>query len=113
LPASGVFPQSPRKWSIILPHRARVIPGASLSYRIAETANLIGEASVPVDFSLSPAGGYRVTPLFGGGGELYLGEDITAGAVALFGADVIKEPLGRARGRFAFTLRVGVGFRFF
>ncbi len=92
---------------------ARVIPGALLSYRVAETANLIGEATVPMDFSLSPTGGWRVNPLIGGGGEIYVGEDISAAAVALFGADVIKEPLGVSRSRFAFSFRVGLGYRFF
>ena len=92
---------------------ARIIPGALLSYRIAETANLIGEVTVPFDVSLSPQGGFRTTPLAGGGAELYLGEDLSAGIVALFGVDSIKEPLGVTRSRFGFNLRVGVGYRFF
>ena len=92
---------------------ARIIPGAHLSYRVAETANLIGEVTVPLDFSLSPQGGFRATPLAGGGAEMYLGEDLTAGVVALFGVDTIKEPLGVTRSRFGFGLRVGVGYRFF
>ena len=92
---------------------ARIIPGAHLSYRVAETANLIGEVTVPLDFSLSPQGGFRAPPLAGGGAEMYLGEDLTAGVVALFGVATIKEPLGVPRSRVGFGLRVGVGYRFF
>lgn len=91
----------------------RVTPGTSLSYRVAETASVVGELTVPIDIAFTRGGGNRVTPLIGGGGELYLGEDMTAGAVAQVGMDVIKEPLGAAQTRFAFALRVGIGYRFF
>lgn len=92
----------------------RLIPGASLSYRIAETASLIGELEVPVDITLTEGGGSWVTPLIGGGGELYIGDDLTAGAVMQFGVDVSKDPLrGVTDTRFAFALRVGIGYRFF
>lgn len=91
----------------------RLTPGTSVSYRVAETASVLGELTVPIDISFTPGGGSRFTPLIGGGGELYLGEDITAGAIAQIGADIIKEPLGVTQARFAFALRVGLGYRFF
>lgn len=92
---------------------ARIIPGAVLSYRVAETASVLGELTVPIDVTLHPGGGWRYTPLLGGGGEIYIGEDITAAGLAQFGVDVIKEPLGVPQTRFAFALRVGLGYRFF
>ena len=91
----------------------RLTPGANLSYRVAETVSLIGELAVPVDITLSPRGGTHVRPLVGGGAEFYLGEDLTAGAVAQVGADVIKQPQGVAETRFAFAFRAGIGWRFF
>lgn len=91
----------------------RLIPGASLSYRVADTASLVGELQVPIDIAFSQGGGQRYTPLAGGGGEIYIGDDLTAGAMAQFGADIIKEPLGVAQTRFAFGLRLGIGYRFF
>lgn len=91
----------------------RLVPGGRLSYRVAETASVVGDLSVPIDISFAPGGGSRYTPLVGGGGELYLGDDITAAALAQLGVDVIKEPLGVPQARFAFALRVGLGYRFF
>ncbi len=91
----------------------RVIPGANLSYRIAEIAALVGELRVPIDWSLSPSGGNRVTPLLGGGAELFLGDDVTAGIVGQLGVDVIKEPLGVAQTRLGYSVRIGLGYRLF
>jgi hypothetical protein len=91
----------------------RVRPGANLSWRIAETASLLGEVSFPWDFTVSEGGGYRFQPMAGGGAEMYLGQEITAGVLAQVGADVIKEPRDFWRTRFAFSLRVGIGYRFF
>lgn len=91
----------------------RLTPGANLSYRVAETASLVGELAVPIDITLSPRNGSRVRPLIGGGAEFYIGEDLTAGAVAQVGVDVLKQPLGIARTRVGYAFRVGVGYRFF
>jgi hypothetical protein len=91
----------------------RVIPGANLSYRIAEIAALVGELRVPVDFSVAPSGGSRVTPLLGGGAEIFLGDDVTAGIVGQLGVDVIKEPLGVPQTRLGYSVRIGLGYRLF
>jgi hypothetical protein len=91
----------------------RLIPGANLSWRVAETASLFGQVSVPLDITVSPGQGYRFRPLVGGGGEIYLGQELTAGALAQVGADALKEPLQFERTRFAFALWVGLGYRFF
>ena len=91
----------------------RVLPGATMSYRLAETASLVGEVQVPIDFALSRNGGWHYAPVAGGGGEIYLGDNISAGLVMDLGADVIKEPLGVPQTRFKFALRAGLGFRFF
>lgn len=90
----------------------KLTPGGTVSWKVAETANLIGELRVPIDVPLTTSG-LRVTPLMGGGAELYLGDDISAGALADFGLDVVKEPQGVPQTRFAFALRVGLGYRFF
>lgn len=90
----------------------KLTPGAAVTYRLAETVNLLGELQVPIDIPLTTSGS-RVTPVLGAGAEVYLGEDITAGAMADFGLDVIKEPGGVPQSRFAFALRVGLGYRFF
>ncbi len=91
----------------------RVIPGANLSYRITEIASLIGELRVPIDFTLSPSGGSRVTPLLGGGAEIFLGDDVTAGIVGQLGVDVLKEPLGVPQARLGYSVRIGLGYRLF
>src|SRR5215211_2431904 len=75
----------------------RLVPGANLSWRVAETASLLGEVSFPLDLTLSPGSGYRFRPLVGGGAEVYLGQELTAGALAEVGADVIKDPLELSR----------------
>jgi hypothetical protein len=91
----------------------RLDPGMVLSYQVAETASLVGDLRVPIDFSMSPGGGRRVSPLLGGGAELFLGENVTAGILGQLGVDVIKEPLGVARVRLGYGLRVGFGWRLF
>jgi hypothetical protein len=91
----------------------RLIPGGTMSWRVAETASLLGELSFPLDLTVSPTGGYRFRPVAGAGGEIYLGQELTAGALARVGVDAIKDPLAFGRTRFAFALWVGVGYRFF
>lgn len=91
----------------------RLIPGATVSWRAAETVSAVGELQIPIDIALSRGGGARYTPVAGGGAEIYVGEGITAGAMADLGVDVVKQPLGVPKARFAFALRVGLGYRFF
>lgn len=91
----------------------RLVPGGTVSWRAAETVSAVGELQVPIDLPLTRGGGARYTPMAGGGAELYLGEDVTAGAMADLGVDVVKQPLGVPKTRFAFALRVGLGYRFF
>jgi hypothetical protein len=91
----------------------RLVPGAALSWRVAETASLLGEVSFPLDLTFSPGGGYRFRPLVGGGAELYLGQEMTAGALARVGAETLREPGAFSDTRFAFSLWVGLGYRFF
>src|SRR5918996_720091 len=69
--------------------------------------------TLPVDVPVSQEGGYRFRPLLGAGGEVYLGQEISAGLMAQVGADVLKPPLAALRTRFAFAVRLGIGYRFF
>jgi hypothetical protein len=89
----------------------RVAPGLRISRQLAETASVLGEMTLPVDLPVSREGGYRFRPLVGGGGEVYIGQDISAGLLAQVGADVLKGP--SLQTRFAFAVRLGIGYRFF
>lgn len=91
----------------------RAIGGFLASYHVLETVRLLGEVEVPVDFSVSPGGGRRVKPLVGFGGEIFLGENLTAFAMGKIGLDFLKEPLGVTQLRPGFALRIGLGWRLF
>lgn len=113
---AGVVFNSGAQW--LDPHNfaytaVRLSPAIKLSRQVAETASVLGEMTLPVDIPLSRDGGYRFQPLVGGGGEIYIGQDISAGALVQVGANVIKAPLDPLQTRFAFAVRVGIGYRFF
>src|SRR5919106_450212 len=91
----------------------RVSPALRIGRQLGETAAVLGELTLPVDVPVSQEGGYRFRPLLGVGGELYLGQEISAGLMAQVGADVLKPPLAALRTRFAFAVRLGIGYRFF
>ena len=91
----------------------RISPALRIARQLGETAAVLGELTLPVDLPISQQGGYRFRPLVGAGGEVYLGQDISAGALAEIGADVIKSPLAALRTRLGFALRLGIGYRFF
>jgi hypothetical protein len=91
----------------------RVSPALRIARQLGETAAVLGELTLPVDLPISQEGGYRFRPLVGAGGEIYLGQDITAGVLAEIGADVLKPPLNALRTRLAFAVRLGLGYRFF
>ena len=91
----------------------RVSPALRIGRQLGETAAVLGELTLPVDVPVSQEGGYRFRPLLGVGGELYLGQEISAGLMAQVGADVLKPPLAALQTRFAFAVRLGIGYRFF
>jgi hypothetical protein len=91
----------------------RVSPALRIGRQLGETAAVLGELTLPVDVPVSQEGGYRFRPLLGAGGEVYLGQEISAGLMAQVGADVLKPPLAALRTRFAFAVRLGIGYRFF
>jgi hypothetical protein len=91
----------------------RVAPALRISRQLAETASVLGEMTLAVDLPVSREGGYRFRPLVGGGAELYIGQDISAGVLAQVGADVLKAPVAPLQTRFAFAVRLGIGYRFF
>ena len=91
----------------------RVSPALRIGRQLGETAAVLGELTLPVDVPVSQEGGYRFRPLLGAGGEVYLGQQISAGLMAQVGADVLKAPLVALRTRFAFAVRLGIGYRFF
>jgi hypothetical protein len=91
----------------------RIIPGGTMSYRFTEIAALVADVRVPLDFSLTPEGGRRYQPLAGGGAELYLGEDITAGVMGELGVDVFHQPNGDTLTRLGWSVRIGIGYRLF
>jgi hypothetical protein len=91
----------------------RVSPALRIGRQLGETAAVLGELTLPLDLPISQEGGYRFRPLVGAGGEVYLGQDISAGALAQVGADVLKAPLAALQTRFAFAVRLGIGYRFF
>src|SRR5919106_1149851 len=91
----------------------RPSPALRIGRQLGETAAVLGELTLPVDVPVSQEGGYRFRPLLGAGGEVYLGQEISAGLMAQVGADVLKPPLAALQTRFAFAVRLGIGYRFF
>jgi hypothetical protein len=91
----------------------RLLPGFNASYRFTEIAALVGDLRVPIDLAITPAGGRRFQPLGGGGAELYLGEDITAGFLGDLGVDVVHHSNGDTFTRLGWSVRIGIGYRLF
>lgn len=91
----------------------RALGGVSLSYRVADTLQLLARLEVPFDWPIGTGGGGHLRALAGGGVELYLADDITALALGQAGLDWIKEPLGVPVARFGYSLALGIGIRLF
>jgi hypothetical protein len=81
--------------------------------KFGETANGILAFDLPWAISVNPSGGTQAGALIGGGGEIYLGEDITGLVIGQLGIDGIKEPLGVTQIRLGYALKLGIGFRLF
>jgi hypothetical protein len=91
----------------------RILPGAVGGYRWLETLRLLGELDVPVDIGFGSPGGNRVSPLLGGGAELYIGDGVSALALGQVGFEALKAPIGVWQFRFNYQVRLGLGWRLF
>lgn len=87
--------------------------GVLATYRVAETVQAIGALDVPWSIPLGAGGGGHLTPLAGGGAEIFLGDEISALVMGQLGLDAIKEPLGVTQYRVGWQVKLGVGFRLF
>ncbi len=90
----------------------RAVGGLVVSYRLMETLRIVGALDVTFDLPLG-TGGYRFTPLAGGGVELYVGKDNSLLALGQLGADVMRPPVGFSTSRLGYTVKLGVGYRVF
>ncbi len=91
----------------------RLNPALLASWRAAETVTVLGLVEVPYELGLSPSGTWRITPMAGGGAEVYLGEDLSLSAVGELGVDAFKELRGMPRTRLGYGVRLGLGVRLF
>ena len=90
-----------------------VNPGAFAAYKLHDTLRIFAQAEVPLDIGVQPWGGYRVTPLVGGGLEYYLSEDFTVMAAGEVGLDVLRAQLGVHQPAFGYGVKVGLGIRLY
>jgi hypothetical protein len=88
-------------------------PGAIAAYRLHDTLRLFAQAEVPLDIGVQPVGGYRVTPLVGGGLEYYLNEEFSVMGSGEVGVDVLRAQLGALAPRVGYSAKVGLGVRLF
>lgn len=88
-------------------------PGAIAAYQLHETLRIFAQAEVPLDLGVQPWGGYRVTPLLGGGLEYYLSPDFSVMGAGEVGLDVLRAQLGAFRPTVGYSVKVGLGIRLF
>ena len=91
----------------------RALAGLIYTYRIGDLATVIAELDAPLDLTLSPANGYRFTPLVGGGFEVNLSPTVSGLLMGQLGVDYLKEPLGVPKWSLGYQVRAGFGFRLF
>lgn len=91
----------------------RVSPGAVASWRVGDTAALLGLVDLPFDFGLGGEGKRRFQALGGGGAEVYLGGNLSLMAAGQLGVETFQERSGAGHTRLGFNVRVGLGTRLF
>lgn len=93
----------------------RPLAGVAASYRVSEILRALALIEVPYDLALVPAGGGgQLDALFGGGIELYLGDDLSALVMGRIGLDLLLPPASASPiSRFGYEVRIGLGYRLF
>ncbi|MBU8897569.1 hypothetical protein DRW03_23120 [Corallococcus sp. H22C18031201] len=91
----------------------RVSPGMVASWRMGETAALLGLVDLPFDFGLGHEAKRRFQALGGGGVELYLGDNLSLLAAGQLGVETFQARSGLGHTRLGFNARVGLGTRLF
>jgi hypothetical protein len=91
----------------------RVTPGLVVSWRVGETAAVLGLLELPVDLGLDPTGARRFQALTGGGAEFYLGQGVSLLLAGQIGVENFKAPREDAVTRLGYQVRLGIGTRLF
>ncbi|MHB8879299.1 MAG: hypothetical protein ACYC8T_36860 [Myxococcaceae bacterium] len=109
-----IYSSGARYYYPFMPQFAGIRPRAGLVCSLKLNEIVRGIVSVDVPWALGlTSSAMRVTPLAGGGAEIYVSPDMSVLVLGQIGVDVIKEPLGLVQTRPGWKVQLGLGFRLF